>query len=74
MNEGDKIIIYTDVVTEAKNEFFTQERLIDILEHALPFSSRDFISYINEKIHRPTETTPQADDITIVVMERRPEE
>ena len=68
------MILYTAGVTEAKNEFFTQDRFIDILKHAPPFSSRDFVSYINEKIQRHTETNPQADDITFVVLEKRSEE
>jgi serine phosphatase RsbU (regulator of sigma subunit) len=77
LNEGDKVILYTDGVTEAKNaknEIFTQDRLIDILKYAPPLSSRDLISYINEKIHHHIGNTPLSDDVTIVVLERKPEE
>jgi sigma-B regulation protein RsbU (phosphoserine phosphatase) len=77
LNEGDKVIFYTDGVTEAKNannELFTQDRLIDILKHAPPLSSHDLLSYINERIQHYIGNTPQSDDITIVVMERIPGE
>jgi serine phosphatase RsbU (regulator of sigma subunit) len=77
LNEGDRVILYTDGVTEAKNannEFFTQNRLIDILKHAPTLSAPDLISYINEKIHHHIGNTPQSDDITIVVLERKPYE
>jgi sigma-B regulation protein RsbU (phosphoserine phosphatase) len=74
LNKGDKIILYTDGVTEARNEakkFFSLERLIETVKQAPPLSAQDLLSYINEKIQQFTGDTPQWDDITLVVMERQ---
>jgi serine phosphatase RsbU (regulator of sigma subunit) len=74
LNKGDKIILYTDGVTEARNEaeeFFTLERLVETVKQAPPLSAQDLLSHINEKIQQFVGDTPQWDDITIVVMERQ---
>jgi serine phosphatase RsbU (regulator of sigma subunit) len=74
LNKGDKIILYTDGVTEARNEaeeFFTLERLVETVKQAPPLSAQDLLSHINEKIQQFTGDTPQWDDITLVVMERQ---
>jgi phosphoserine phosphatase RsbU/P len=69
---GDKIVIYTDGVTEAQNtrgEFLGRKRLRDVvLAHAAASSTR-----IHEEIQAAvtefTEGAPQSDDITVVVLE-----
>jgi serine phosphatase RsbU (regulator of sigma subunit) len=74
LNKGDKVILYTDGVTEARNEakeFFTLERLVDMVKHAPQLSAQDLLEYINKKIQEYIEDTPQWDDITLVVMERQ---
>ena len=74
LNKGDKVILYTDGVTEARNEgneMFTLERFIEIIEHAPSLSAQDLLSHINEKIQQFIGDTPQYDDITLVVMERQ---
>jgi serine phosphatase RsbU (regulator of sigma subunit) len=61
-------------VTEARNEakeFFTLERLVDMVKHAPQLSAQDLLEYINKKIQEYIEDTPQWDDITLVVMERQ---
>ena len=74
LNKGDKVVLYTDGVTEARNEgndMFTLERLIDIIKHAASLSAQELLSHINEKIHHYIGDASQYDDITLVVMERK---
>jgi sigma-B regulation protein RsbU (phosphoserine phosphatase) len=74
LNKGDKVILYTDGVTEARNakqEFFKLERLVDVIKHAQSLSAQDLLSYISEQIQKYIGDTPQYDDITLVVMERQ---
>jgi sigma-B regulation protein RsbU (phosphoserine phosphatase) len=74
LNKGDKIILYTDGVTEARNEtkeFFTLERLVETVQHAPPLSAHDLLSHISKQIKQFIGDTPQWDDITLVVMERQ---
>ena len=73
LHKGDKVILYTDGVTEARNEakeFFTLERLVEIVKQAPPLSAQGLLEYINNKIQQFIGDTPQWDDITLVVMER----
>jgi sigma-B regulation protein RsbU (phosphoserine phosphatase) len=72
---GDRVVIYTDGVTEAQNphnEFFGRKRLRElVVAHAA-----DPCSALHDAVLRAvrafTESAPQADDITLVVVEYRP--
>jgi len=72
---GDRIVMYTDGVTEAQNpqnEFFGRKRLRElVVAHA-----GDKYSVLHDAVLRAvkafTESAPQADDITLVVVEYRP--
>ncbi len=72
---GDRVVIYTDGVTEAqnsRNEFFGRKRLRElVVGHA-----GDSCSVLHDAVLRAvkafTESAPQADDITLVVVEYRP--
>ncbi len=71
---GDKIVIYTDGVTEAQNaagEFFGKKRLREAVSaHAL--ETCDAIhDAIQEAVAAFTEGTVQSDDITVLVLEFR---
>jgi serine phosphatase RsbU (regulator of sigma subunit) len=71
---GDKVVIYTDGVTEAQNtegQFFGKRRLREIVEaHA-----KDTCAIIHDAIQAGvaafTEGAPQSDDITVLVVEFR---
>jgi serine phosphatase RsbU (regulator of sigma subunit) len=74
LRKGDKIILYTDGVTEARNaehEFFTLDRLIDVIKHAPSLSAEGLLSHINETIQKFIGDTVQYDDISLVVMEKQ---
>jgi serine phosphatase RsbU (regulator of sigma subunit) len=71
---GDKVVIYTDGVTEAQNSaagFFGKKRLREIVTaHAAdPFQTVH--DAIQQAVTDFTEGAPQSDDITLVVLEFR---
>jgi sigma-B regulation protein RsbU (phosphoserine phosphatase) len=73
LRKGDKIILYTDGVTEARNadnEMFTLEQLVEIIRQEPSLSAHDLLSHINKKLQQFIDDTPQYDDITLVVMEK----
>jgi sigma-B regulation protein RsbU (phosphoserine phosphatase) len=69
---GDKVILYTDGVTEARNpneELFSLERLIDIIGKHGHKSADELLNSIKEEVYSFIGTREQYDDITLVVME-----
>jgi serine phosphatase RsbU (regulator of sigma subunit) len=71
---GDKIVIYTDGVTEAQNvqsEFFGRHRLRQVVAEHHADSCPALHEAIQSAVAAFTESAPQADDITLVVIEYR---
>src|SRR5271157_383897 len=71
---GDKIVIYTDGVTEAQNaagEFFGKKRLREIVTAHAAASCQSLHDAIQQAVTEFTEGAPQSDDITLVVLETR---
>ncbi|HUQ93309.1 MAG TPA: SpoIIE family protein phosphatase [Bryobacteraceae bacterium] len=72
---GDKIVVYTDGVSEAQNragQFFESKRL-ELLMRANPSKScEELIAILINAVETFTEDVPQSDDITAVVMEYAP--
>jgi len=69
---GDKVIIYTDGVTEAQNaagEFFGKKRLRQIVTARAGERCQTVHDAIQEAVTEFTEGAPQSDDITLVVLE-----
>jgi serine phosphatase RsbU (regulator of sigma subunit) len=69
---GDKLVIYTDGVTEAQNvdrEFFGRPRLRQAITAHRADSNRGMHDGVVSAIAAFTESAPQADDITLVVIE-----
>jgi len=76
LHSGDKIVIYTDGVTEAQNlqaEFFGRHRLRQVVAEHRADSCREMHDAVQSAIAAFTESAPQADDITLVVIEYREE-
>jgi sigma-B regulation protein RsbU (phosphoserine phosphatase) len=72
---GDKLVIYSDGVTEAQNaagEFFGKKRLREIVVACAAGSCTDLHAAIQEAVTAFTEGAAQSDDITVVVLEYRP--
>jgi phosphoserine phosphatase RsbU/P len=69
---GDKIVIYTDGVTEAQDRdggFFGRKRLREIVTAHAAESCGGIHDAIQEAVASFTEGAPQSDDITLVVLE-----
>jgi phosphoserine phosphatase RsbU/P len=69
---GDKLVIYSDGVTEAQNahgEFFGKKRLRDVVTAHAAASSARIHDAIQSAVAEFTEGAPQSDDITVVVLE-----
>ena len=72
LHPGDKLVIYTDGVTEAQNaagEFFGKKRLWTILKKHCAASCAAMHDAIQQEVAAFTEGAPQSDDITLVVLE-----
>ena len=71
---GDKVVIYTDGVTEAQNtrgEFFGRKRLREIVTARAGDSCAAIHDAIQEGVTAFTEGAAQSDDITVLVLEFR---
>jgi sigma-B regulation protein RsbU (phosphoserine phosphatase) len=69
---GDKIVAYTDGVSEAQNrkdQFFGTKRLELLMRAAAEESCEELIQVMMRAVESFTEGVPQGDDITAVVME-----
>jgi len=73
---GDRIVIYTDGVTEAQNlqgEFFGRQKLREMVAEHHADSCQALHDALRSAVAAFTESAPQADDITLVVIEYRAE-
>lgn len=71
LNPKEKLILYTDGVTEAQNkkgEMFGEERLKKILNKSFD-TSKKTIEHIRQEIRRFVNGAEQSDDITMLVVE-----
>jgi sigma-B regulation protein RsbU (phosphoserine phosphatase) len=72
LSPGDRVVIYSDGVTEAQNqssEFFGKKRLNEILTKHAAEPCNAIHDAIQEGVAAFTEGAPQSDDITVVVLE-----
>ena len=75
--DGEKLVIYTDGVTEAQNprgEFFGRKRLRDLVSAHANESCIAIHDSIQSSVAAFTESAPQSDDITVLVLEYRAEQ
>jgi serine phosphatase RsbU (regulator of sigma subunit) len=74
LGEGEKLVIYSDGVTESENaggEFFGRVRLREVVTAHASESCIAIHDAIQKAVTAFTEGTPQADDITVLVLEYR---
>jgi serine phosphatase RsbU (regulator of sigma subunit) len=72
LRHGDKVVIYSDGLTEARNrsgEFFGQSRLLDIVAAHAGDSCSALHDAIQDAAAGFTEGAAQSDDITVLVLE-----
>lgn len=73
MAPGDCLVMYTDGVTEARDEtggFFGESRLKEVVAACADGSAGELVQAIVDAIAAFTGATPPADDCTIVVLKR----
>lgn len=71
LQTGDRLIIYTDGVTEAVNvsgEFYSHANLMDTVRSCSSLSTDEISVEIMESVKRFSSGIPQADDITVLVL------
>ncbi len=69
LESGDRVVIYTDGVTEAmnpQNEEFGEDRLKEITIRCSQMSSNDYLLHLVNAIENHAQTDQQHDDITVV--------
>jgi sigma-B regulation protein RsbU (phosphoserine phosphatase) len=74
LQPGDKILIYSDGVTEAQNaaqEFFGKKRLRAVVAAHGAGSAADLHDAVQEAVTAFTGGAAQSDDITVLVLEYR---
>ena len=72
LKANDKIVLYTDGVTEARNpqeDLFGLPRIIDIVSKHGSKSANELLAVIKDEVYSFIGTREQYDDITLVVME-----
>ena len=72
LNQGDRLILYSDGITECTNNHqaeFSVERLIGVLEEGRNLSLRELMERIEESLRLWRENNDFEDDITLLAME-----
>ena len=72
---GDRVVIYSDGITEAANpggEFFGRKRLRELVVAHAADDAAAMHDAVLEAVNAFISTAPQADDITLLVLEYRP--
>lgn len=73
LEPGDRVILYTDGVTEAQNahgEFFGEARLLAVARQSMTCSVEEMQRAILADVHAFVGDAPQADDLTLLVLGR----
>lgn len=73
MNKNDRILFYTDGITEAMNEIgdeYTDEKLEDFFLRNSSCDTKTFLNELVASIKDHTKDTPQSDDITALYLMR----
>jgi phosphoserine phosphatase RsbU/P len=76
LQPGDKIVMYSDGLTEARNsqrEFYGLKRLCEVVSHGAGASCQDLHAAILSAVGEFTQGAPQNDDVSLVVLEYQPE-
>jgi sigma-B regulation protein RsbU (phosphoserine phosphatase) len=72
LEPGDKLLVYSDGVTEAQNEageFFGKRRLFEVIRSKTGSSAAALHDAVNEAVTAFTGGAAQSDDITLLVLE-----
>ena len=73
LTAGDRLVLYTDGVTEARNQEgdeFGEQRLFETIRSVENSSAGEMVDAVLEAVHRFAAGTPQHDDITLITAVR----
>jgi phosphoserine phosphatase RsbU/P len=71
LNKGDILVIYTDGLTEARNEtgeFYNENRLLEVIQKNIKKTANNLLEMILDSVKTYQGNVQQKDDITIVVL------
>lgn len=74
LSPGDKVVVYTDGVTEAMNEarqLFSEQRLFDEVAARVHLEPKEMCEELMAAVKTHAGAAPQSDDITVMVMAYR---
>ena len=69
LQPGDRLVLYTDGVTEAMNresKLYSGDRLLEAVRGAAGRSNEDLLRGLKDSLKEFTQDTPQSDDITVL--------
>ena len=72
---GDKLVLYTDGVTEATNaayDMYEEKRLTEVLEKSADADVEQTVHAVSRSIDAFVDGAEQADDITMVILKWNP--
>jgi len=75
LKPGDKVVCYSDGLSEAQNaaeDFFEIHRIEEALRGNYAGTCEDVLNALKKSVQAFTEEAPQSDDMTLVVFEYRP--
>jgi serine phosphatase RsbU (regulator of sigma subunit) len=73
---GEKLLLYTDGVTDAQNiegEFIDRKTIALLAQKNIDNSCQEILNTIMEKLHQFVGNAPRSDDITLVILGRKDE-
>ena len=76
LSPGDRLFLYTDGVTEAKNteeRFYTEERLLNFMNKAASLPAEELLTALKADIDAFVGEAPQFDDITMLLLDYKAE-
>ena len=71
LEPGDRIVLYTDGVTEAhdvNNDLYGDDRLLEVIERTKDRSGDEVVETIVNDVNDYARDVPQFDDITMIVL------
>ena len=75
LNEGDRIFLYTDGVTEAtnvENKLYSEDRLLSFMNRNASMEAVKLLSALKTNIDEFVGNAPQFDDITMLIFDYKP--
>ena len=74
LQPGDRLLIYSDGITEAMNEKmeeFGEDQLVELVQRYSSLSAQELISKIISKVNKHSDNSVRNDDMTLIVLIRK---